>query len=116
MTWDEAQAIALELPGTEPGSYHGYPAVRVQGRFLMRLGDDPETREFKGLDPSDRDLLTAAFPNAFFIPQGKHGTAMLLARLPALDAPTLADILERRWRAVAPKSLRPDLPRAGTQP
>ena len=104
MTWEQAQAIALELPGTEPGSYHGYPAVRVQGRFLMRRGDDPDTLEFKALEPAERDLLMAARPDVFFVPAAKAGTAMLFARLPALDAAALDDILARRWRAIAPKA------------
>ena len=110
MTWDEAQAIALELPGTEPGSYHGYPAVRVKGRFLMRRGDDPDTLEFKGLDPAERDLLIAAYPTAAFVPDRYRGTAMLLARLSELGADALSDILERRWRAVATKGLQARAP------
>ena len=105
MTWDDAQAIALKLPGAEPGSYHGYPAVRVKGRFLMRRGDDPATLEFKGLEPAERDLLTAARPDVFFTPEAKHGTAMLFARLSAIDREALDDILGRRWRAIAPKAL-----------
>ena len=112
MTWEEAQAIALRLPGAEPGSYHGYPAVRVKGRFLMRLADDPADLEFKNLDPAERDLLIAARPEVFRVPEAKRGTAMLFARLAAIDESTLADILERRWNAVSPASLRP----AGTQP
>ena len=105
MTWDDAQAIALKLPGAEPGGYHGYPAVRVKGRFLMRRGDDPDTLEFKGVDSAERNLLTAARPDVFHIPERCRGTAMLFARLPALDRATLDDILERRWKAVAPKAL-----------
>jgi hypothetical protein len=104
MTWDDAQAIALKLPGAEPGSYHGYPAVRVKGRFLMRRGDDPDTLEFKGLDAAERDLLLSTRPDVYVLPE--RGAAMLFARLAALDAATLDDILERRWRAIAPKALR----------
>jgi len=29
MTWEEACVIARELLAVEPGSYHGYPALRV---------------------------------------------------------------------------------------
>lgn len=110
MTWDDAQATALKLPGAEPGSYHGYPAVRVRGRFLMRRGDDPATLEFKGLDPAERDLLTGVRPDVFFVPAAKRGTAMLMARLAAMDPATLDDILQRRWRAIAPKALRGTAP------
>ena len=33
-TWQEVCAIGSAFPLVEPGSYHGYPALRVAGKFL----------------------------------------------------------------------------------
>ena len=49
MTWEDACAIARELPGVEISAYDGHPALRVAGQFLARLGGDGATIEFKGL-------------------------------------------------------------------
>ena len=63
MTWEEVCAIGSVLPLVEPGSYHGYPALRVAGKFLTRLGDDYDSLEFKAIDP-DRWHATRALVKA----------------------------------------------------
>jgi hypothetical protein len=103
MTWEEACAIARELPGVEPGSYHGYPALRVAGKFLMRLGDDPGDIELKGLSADEREMLVQSAPAIFHAPKGPN--APFFARLATLDPPTLRGVLEARWRRVAPRTL-----------
>jgi hypothetical protein len=103
MTWEEACAIAGELPAVSPGSYHGYPALRVAGKFLTRLGDDPADIELKGLSFDERELLVQASPAIFHAPKGPNSP--FFARLAALDAATLRGVLESRWRRIAPRAL-----------
>ena len=103
MTWDEVCAVAGELPGVEPGSYHGYPALRVAGRFLARLGDDPADIELKGLGFDERELLIQTAPAIFHAPNGPDRP--FFARLAALDPATLRALLKARWRKVAPRAL-----------
>lgn len=120
MTWEEACAIARELPAVEPGSYHGYPALRVAGRLLMRLGDDPGDIELKGVGFDEREMLVESAPDIFHAPKGPDRP--FFARLATLDPPTLRGVLEARWRRIAPRtllkardsarSLAPDPPRA----
>jgi len=102
MTWEDAVRVALELPAVEISAYHGYPAVRVAGRFLMRLGDDPAAVEFKGLNPDERELLIEARPHVFF---AAGVNQPFQARLASIDEATLRGMLENRWRAVAPRAL-----------
>jgi hypothetical protein len=104
MTWEEAVEIARALPAVEMGAYHGYPALRVAGKFLMRLGDDGESLEFKALGFDEREMLIAAAPDVFFIPTGFKGRGVF-ARLASLDEASLKALLERRWRLIAPKAL-----------
>jgi hypothetical protein len=103
MTWDEVCAIASDWPGVEPGVYHGYPALRVAGKFLTRLGDDHESLEFKALDLGEREMLISAAPKVFFIPDGFSGRGVF-AHLSKLDERTLRAILEQHWRCVATKA------------
>ena len=103
MTWAEVCIVAGELPAVEPGSYHGYPALRVAGKFLVRLGDDPGDIELKGLNFDERELLIQSAPAVFHAPNGPD--APFFARLSTLDATTLRGLLEARWRRVAPPAL-----------
>lgn len=104
MKWEAVCEIARRLPAVEDSTYHGYPALRVAGKFLVRLGDDGQSIEFKALDPNEREMLLEASPRLYFLPEGFHG-AGIFVRLRALDKKTARSLLERRWRAAAPKSL-----------
>jgi hypothetical protein len=104
MTWDEVRTIGLALPEVEPGSYHGYPALRVAGKFLVRLGDDGESIEFKALDVEEREEMLLADPDLFHVPPGFKGAGVFV-RLGALDAHMTRDLLAARWRAAAPKRI-----------
>ena len=98
MTWEDAVRIALELPGVEMSAYHGYPALRVAGRFLVRLAEDRTSVEFKGLNAEERALLIASRPDVFF---ERTADRTFHARLAPVDEGTLRGIFEHRWRAVA---------------
>ena len=102
MTWDEVSAIAHEWPGVEGGTYHGYPALRVAGKFLTRLGDDRAGLEFKAVGADRREMMIAAQPDLFFLPPGFHGQGVFA---PALDEPALRGLIETLWLCVAPKAL-----------
>ncbi len=73
MTWDDVCAIALDLPLKTLGSYHGYPCLRVETRFLARLGDDHASLEFKSFDATERTMLLETEPDIFFLPPGFGG-------------------------------------------
>jgi hypothetical protein len=104
VTWEEVCAIGLALPQVEPGSYHGYPALRVAGKFLVRLSDDGENIEFKALDVDEREEMLLAEPALFHVPAGFKG-AGVFARLDALDERVARELLAKRWRASAPRKI-----------
>jgi hypothetical protein len=111
MTWDEVCAVARELPAVEPGAYHGYPALRVAGKFLVRLGDDPGDIELKGLGFDEREMLMQSAPAAFHAPNGPDRP--FFARLATLDPATLRSVLRARWRRIAPRALAQSVAQSG---
>jgi hypothetical protein len=104
VTWQEVCAIGSVLPLVELGSYHGYPALRVAGKFLVRLGDDYESLEFKAIDPDEREAMLLAVPTVFHLPAGFRG-AGVFAHLRTIDEATLRQLLENRWRRIAPRAV-----------
>ncbi len=53
----------------------------------------------------ERELLMEADPQTFHLTPHYQGHPAVLARLGAVEPATVARLLERRWRAVAPKRL-----------
>ena len=104
MTWQEACAIGSVLPLVEAGSYHGYPALRVGGKFLTRLGDDYASVEFKAIDPDERDAMLLADPTVFHLPAGFRGAGVFV-HLRTIDESTLRQLMENRWRQIAPRAV-----------
>ena len=107
MKWNEVRAIAREWPGVEDGFYHGYPALRVKRKLLTRLGDDHASLEFKAVNGDERDMLISGEPALFFTPENFHGRGVFV-RLAKLNKKTLRALLDKHWRAVAPKALIKD--------
>ena len=104
VTFDDVRARAGELPGTEEGLCFGTPAIRVKGKFFLRLKEDAETVVIKV--PLDvREALLHAEPRVFYITDHYRDYPAILFRLPEIDSDQLADLLEMGWRFVASKRL-----------
>ncbi len=104
MSFQEVSAIALELPGVEPGTSYGTPAFRVGRKFLVRLREDGETLAVR-IDFDERDILIAADPEAFFITEHYRNYPAVVVRLAAVDPDSLRQVLAQAWRQIAPKRL-----------
>lgn len=96
--------MAEELPGVTRGTAYRTPALRVAGKFLLRLREDGETVAL--LIPMDeRDLLLEADPEVFFVTDHYRPHPAIVFRLAKIRRGQLADLLERAWRARASKRL-----------
>jgi hypothetical protein len=113
-TWADVERVGLGLPETSLGDSHGgEPVVLVRTRQFARLrrSDDGEVLQFW---VADEDLV-AAFETSD--PQIFHGARgfsrkVVMARLPALSAVELREVLVESWscRATATlRSIHPDL-------
>ena len=103
MTWEEAAALALRLPGAESGASYGTPAVKVGGKLLLRLREDGETVVLLDTPFDERETLLEAAPDVFLLTPHYRDHEIVLARLAALDPARLRPFLERRWRRIARK-------------
>ena len=104
VSFEDVCTLAAELPGVERGLCYGTPALRVKGKFLLRLKEDGDTVAIR-IPMEDREVLLVADPEVFFITDHYRGYAAVLFRLPKIRRGQLADLLELGWRSVAPKRL-----------
>ncbi len=112
MTWGDAVAAALALPGTAVSTSYGTPAVKVAvkadgsgGTLLLRLRDDGDLvlKVADGL----KEALIEAQPDVFFTTPHYDGYPLVLVRLGAADPAQVAGLIEQAWAASAPAKLRP---------
>lgn len=104
-SWAEVEALGLRLPGAEPGTSYGTPALKVRGKLLLRYRPDLEALVIFDIAPDERDLLVAAAPETWFFTDHYRDYDIALARLAAIGAEELGAKLERRWRRIAGKRL-----------
>jgi len=104
VSYDDVCELAARLPGVESGTCYGTPALRVKGKFLLRLKEDGDTVAIK-VPMDDRDLLLEADPAVFYLTDHYKDYPAILFRLAAIRRGQLADLLELAWRFVAPKRL-----------
>jgi len=105
MTWEELGAIALEFPGVEAGTSYGTPGFKVKGKFLTRLRPEDDSVVLVDVGFDEREMLIAAEPQTFHITPHYQNYPSVLARLATVDPGTVRNLLERRWRNIAPKTL-----------
>jgi hypothetical protein len=104
VSFETVRQLALALPGIEEGTSYGTPAFKVRGKLLARLREEGETLVVK-IDFSDRDLLTQADPDTFFVTDHYVGHPLMLVRLSSVRREQLRILLEDAWRSAAPKRL-----------
>ncbi len=105
MTFDDVRAFAFKLPGVTDGTAYGHPCLKAHGKFLARVWDDGDTLVCPGVSFDEREMLIEAEPETFFVTDHYKGYPYILIRLSRVDAGTVQRLLERRWRATAPKKL-----------
>jgi hypothetical protein len=104
MTRDEVRAMALSFPGAEEGTAWGQPAFKACGKFFARIRDEDESLVLTGVGFDEREMLMEAEPETFHITEHYRNYPVVLARLSSVDPGTARNLLERRWRKVAPRA------------
>lgn len=104
-TWDEVCAIGSALPGVEVAKSYGTPSLKVRGKFMCRLRTNPDALVLRVSDLQEREALLQSWPEVFFSTPHYDGYPAVLARLEAIDAGLLAEVIEDAWRTQAPKRL-----------
>jgi len=110
MTWDEAVAFALSLPGTELGTSYGKPAVKVSsnGRAFLYPSHEAATSFGIALDLDSIEMLKATEPETYWQTPHYEGWPAVLVRYDGEDQDRLRETIQRSrdWSAALP-SARP---------
>lgn len=101
--WMRAAARASKLPEVEEGVSFGTPAMKVAGKFLMRV-KDPDTLVFR-CPIEEKAMLIEAEPDIYFETDHYKGWPAVLVRLSRASDLELRHCLERAWRLQAPARL-----------
>ena len=91
--------LARKLPSVEYGGGAGSPALKVKGRLLAWLRDDPDILAVK-VSPINREYLLQFEPETFFVTDHYRDYPIVLVRLSRIDRPRLAELWRRpgdRW-------------------
>lgn len=101
----ELRKIALSFPETSEGTSYGKPSFLASGKFFTRLRSEDDSLVLVVGSIDERDMLLESDPALFHITEHYRNYPAVLARRTVIDAATLAGMLERRWRVIAPKKL-----------
>jgi hypothetical protein len=105
MTFEEAIAFALTLPGTELGTSYGQPAVKVaeNGRAFLFRSREPDTSFGVAMDLDSIELLKETDPATFWQTQHYVGWEGVLIRYDSIDEERVREVIERSRNFVAAK-------------
>ena len=104
MTWAAVCKVGLAFPGVELSTSYGTPALKVRGKFMLRLREDNESLAVKcGFD--ERDFRLKADPQTFFVTDHYRGYPAVLIRLKQVSVTVMREVMEETWRRNAPKKL-----------
>ncbi len=108
MTWDEAVAYALSLPGTELSTSYGKPAVKVaaNGRAFLFPSHEADTSFGVAIDLDTVDLLKETEPETYWQTPHYEGWPGVLVRYDAKDDERVREVIRRSrdWAAAKAKA------------
>lgn len=97
MTFEEAAAFALSLPGTEQGTSYGKPAVKVasNGRAFLFPSHEAKTSFGVAMDLDTIEMLKETDPDTFWQSPHYVGWEGVLIRYDSKDEERVRDVIER---------------------
>lgn len=107
MTWDEAVAFALTLPGTELGTSYGKPAVKVaaNGRAFLFPSHEADTSFGVAMDLDSIEILKETGPDTFWQTPHYLGWEGVLVRYDSKDSERVKEVIQRSRDFVAAKPM-----------
>ena len=107
MTFDEAIAFALSLPGTELGKSYGKPAVKItaNARAFLFPSHEAGTSFAVAMDLDTIEILKETDPETFWQSPHYIGWEGVLIRYDSGDPDRVREIIERSRDFVAAKPM-----------
>lgn len=105
MTFEEAVAFALTLPGTVLGRSYGQPAVKVESnqRAFLFTSHEPQTSFGVAMDLDTIEILKETQPETFWQTSHYISWEGVLIRYDSKDSERIREIIERSRDFVAAK-------------
>ncbi len=97
--------VALSFPGAREELSYGKPAFKIEKKFFTRLRGEDASIVWIVDSIDERDNLIEMDPKTYFITDHYKNYPSVLVRISRINEAMLKKMLERRWRAVAPKKL-----------
>jgi hypothetical protein len=110
--WEDVIEIGERFPGVEVSTSWGRPALKVAGKFICAIRENPDAFVFRVLDVPDQQALVQGEPDVFFTTPHYDGWPYVLVRLETVSADQLAELVEDAWRIRASKKLVTEYERA----
>jgi hypothetical protein len=108
MTWEEAVAFALSLPGTELSTSYGKPAVKVaaNGRAFLFPSHEADTSFGVAMDLDTIEILKETDPATFWQTPHYVGWEGVLIRYDSEDDERVREVIgrSRDWVAAKPEA------------
>lgn len=105
ITEAQFKKVALSFPEAHEKPSYGQPAIFVAKKFFVRLRKEDASIVWIVDSIDERDTLLEMDPKTYFITDHYRNYPSVLVRISRLTETMLRKMLERRWRAVAPKTL-----------
>jgi hypothetical protein len=105
VTAADLKKIALSFPGAKEETSYGQPAFKIEKKFFTRLRREDDSIVWIVGSIDERDSLLEMDPKTYFITDHYKNYPSVLVRIAQIDRAMLKKMLERRWRAIAPKKM-----------
>ena len=96
-------ALSFPLAGEKPS--YGKPSFFIAKKFFTRLRSEDQSIVWIVGSIDERDNLIELDPKTYFITAHYRDYPCVLVRIKRINQVMLRKMLERRWRAIAPKKL-----------
>ena len=105
ITKADLKKIALAFPGAKEETSYGQPAFKIEKKFFTRLRSEDDSIVWIVDSIDERDSLLEMDPKTYFITDHYKNYPSVLVRISQIDKAMLKKMLERRWRAIAPRKM-----------
>jgi len=101
--WEEVEAFALTLPGTERGTSYRMPTVKVaaNGRGFVWTGHEAETSFAIWAEPGGAEMLIETDPDTFWQSPHYVGSDAVLVRYSSDDPERVRYVIEQAYALVS---------------
>jgi hypothetical protein len=97
--------VALSFPQACEKRSYGKPSFFIAKKFFTRLRTEDDSIVWIVGSIDERDNLIELDPKTYFITEHYRDYPSVLVRTKRINETMLRKMLERRWRAIAPKKL-----------